>query len=215
MSDDWRLHADLHEKHNAVELRGYLEAEKLEHELDEAFHERVAMTYDDAEVFCYAGSREQAERAEQLIRSLAAEHGWQIDTDIKRWHPVAEEWEDPDKALPSTDTEREGEHDELIEREREEEQATGHPDFEVRVQCRSHHDAVAIAERLEAEGIPSLRRWHYLLIGATDEDTANALADRIRAEAPEGSEVTALGTLHEVRAVAPANPFAIFGGLGG
>ncbi len=215
MSDDWRLHADLHEQHHAVDLRGYLDAEKLEHELDESFQERVAMTYDDAEVFCYAGSREQAAKAEQLIRSLAAQHGWQIDTDIKRWHPVAEEWEDPDEALPASEAERDAEHGELIERERDEEQATGHPDFEVRVQCRSHHDAVAIAKRLEAEGIPSLRRWHYLLIGATDEDTANALAERIRGEAPEGSEVTALGTLHEVRAVAPANPFAIFGGLGG
>jgi hypothetical protein len=215
MSDDWRLHADLHEKHHAVELRGYLDGEKLEHELDEAFHERVALTYDDAEVFCYAGSQAQAERAAELIRSLAAQNGWQIDTDIKHWHSVAEEWEDPDEALPSSDAERSAEHDELIEREREEEQSSGQPDFEVRVQCRTHHDAVAIAKQLEAEGIPSLRRWRYLLIGATDEDTANALAERIRGEAPEGSEVTALGTLHEVRAVAPANPFAILGGLGG
>jgi hypothetical protein len=55
-----------------------------------------------------------------------------------------------------------------------------------------------------------------LLVGATDEDAANALADRLRAEAPPGATVTA-----EVsqRAAWDDDPgrgsFAIFGGLGG
>ena len=52
-------------------------------------------------------------------------------------------------------------------------------------------------------------------MGATDEDNAKALAGRIEAEAPPGSQVKVEGTWKAVFDERPANPFAIFGGLGG
>lgn len=214
MSDDWRLRIDLREGRRAFELARQLEAAELEHELATGFPERVVVSRDEAEVFCYTGSREQAERARELIARVAGREGWEIETELRRWHPVAEEWEDPDAPLPSTASERESEHAELIERERAQTSQTGAPDFEVRVQCRSHGDAVDLSDRLRAEGIPSVRRWHYVVIGASDEDSARALADRIEQESPAGSVVTTEGTQHIVRATAPSNPFAIFGGLG-
>ena len=125
MSDDWRVRVDLGKPDDALELKGYLEAAKLEHELADAFGERLVVSHDNAEVFCYAGTREQAERAEQLIRTHAQEHGWQIETELRRWHPDAEQWEEPDKPLPSSPIEREGEHEELIEQERADAQRTG------------------------------------------------------------------------------------------
>ncbi len=53
----------------------------------------------------------------------------------------------------------------------------------------SHGDAVALAERLEAEGIPVTRRWTYLLVGAASQEDASELAERLAAEGPERMKV--------------------------
>jgi hypothetical protein len=60
-----------------------------------------------------------------------------------------------------------------------------------------------------------VRRWKYLLIGATDEDTANALAERLRSEAGPDAKVTAEGSGQAAYDERPSNPFAFLGGLGG
>ena len=164
----------------------------------------------------YAGEREQADLAADAIRALAAEHGWDVELELKRWHPTAEAWEDPDKPLPATDAERAAEHAELVAREREESTERGYAEYEVKVHCSSHRDTVKLADRLRDEGLPIVRRWKYLLVGASDEDAANALAERLRGEVPAGATVTA-----EVsqRAAWDDDPgrgsFAMFGGLGG
>ena len=90
----------------------------------------------------------------------------------------------------------------------------GQPEFEVRVDLPSRHDAVRFAERLQGEGLPAVHRWKFLLVGATDEDSAKALAERIRSEAPSGSRVNVEGTWKAAYAERPPNPFAVLGGLG-
>lgn len=85
----------------------------------------------------------------------------------------------------------------------------------MRVECRSHREAVEFSERLRTDGVPNVRRSHYLLIGATDEDSSKALATRVSALAPAGSRVTVEATQEAARAGMPPNPFVIFGGLGG
>jgi hypothetical protein len=215
MSDDWRLRIHVPETGRGRQLAESMEAAKLEHELAEALPDRVAVSHDEDDVFCYTATREDAERARDAAAAAAAQHGWEIETELARWHPVAEEWEDPDKPLPTTEGEQAAEHAELIQREREEVREQGYADFEVRVQCHSRGDAIELARRLEEDGIPSVRRWRYLLIGAPDEDTAAALASRISAQAPPGCVVTTEGTGRAADEVKPRNPFAIFGGLGG
>lgn len=215
MSEDWRLRVDLREPSRALELTRNMEATELEHDLKTAFDDRVAVSRDGSEVFCYAETREQVEQAEQLIRELAERAGWEIETELRRWHPAAEEWEDPDKSLPASDADREAERAERILNEREETDARGYAEFEVRVQCQSHHDAKELADKLRAEGISLVQRWKYLLIGLADEDAATALAERLRAEAPPGVTVTAEGSMRAVLDDRPPNPFAIFGGLAG
>jgi hypothetical protein len=196
-------------------LSGRLEGSQLEHDLDTSFHDRVIVSVDGPEVFCYTGTREQAERAAQVIRSVAAEQTWHVDFELKRWHPIAEEWRDPDEALPADDAQRGAEHAEMVDQEHRGEVAQGHPDYEVRVHCHSHRDTVELADKLEQEGLRCVRRWRYLLLGATDEDDAKVLAERMRAEAPPGSVVTYEGNLLEVYEEGPQNPFAVLGGLGG
>lgn len=215
MSDDWRLRIDLHEHGAAHELTERLEAGDLEHDLETAYLDRVAVTRDQTELFFYSDTREQAERVAELTRSLAAEHRWNLDCELRRWHPVAEDWEDPDKPLPEDDSERAAERATLMESEDRESQAQGYPDFEVRVQCASHRDAVKLAERLGREGLPRMRRWRYVFVGASDEDAANALAKRLEQEVPPGSTITAEGSRQAANADLPPRPFAFLGGIGG
>lgn len=219
MSDDWRLRVGLADEDVARRLEKRLERGDISHELEGSFHARVIVSRDDSELFCYADTREQAEATERAIRQAAGEEHWQLTTELKHWHPTAEEWEDPDAPLPHTDAERAAERAELMESEREESRAQGYPDFEVRVRTPSHRDAEELAQKLRAEGIPSVQRYQFVVLGAADEDAANALAERVRAEAPAGSVVTAEVSVSEVVAEAPLatpfSPFAVFGGLGG
>jgi hypothetical protein len=216
MSDDWRLQVELVDDGAAHALTERLEAEKLGENLETSFGDRLIVSGEGKNVFIYAGEREQADLAANAIRTIAAEQGWDVELVLKRWHPTAEEWEDADKPLPASDADVAAEHAQLVAREREESTERGYAEYEVKVHCSSHHDTVKLANRLHDEGLPIVRRWKYLLVGASDEDAANALAERLRAEVPSGATVTA-----EVsqRAAWDDDPgrgsFAMFGGLGG
>jgi hypothetical protein len=216
VSDDWRLRIDLHDAGASFKLTELLE--KAEHNLEGDFDDRVAISRDDTEVFAYTGTRALAERVEAMIQSLATENGWQAETELRRWHPTAEEWEDPGKPLPTGQAQAE-EHAELIEREREEAAERGYPDFEVRIELPSYRDTAAFTDRLEQEGLPYVRRWKYVLVGATDEDSAAALAQRLRVEAPPGSAVQVEGTNKvietETGVKTGGSRYAVFGGMGG
>lgn len=215
MSDDWRLRIALHQEGMAHELSERLDASELEHELEASFHDRLVVSRDGDDLFCYSDSRDQAEAAEKLVRSVAAEHGWTAEYELRHWHESAEEWEEPDVPLPQTDAERAEEHAELIQREREEAKEQGEPEFEVRVQFDSHHDAVEFDRKLREEGLQTARRWKYLVVGAVDQDSAEALAARLREEAPAGTTITAEGSGSAVYKERPSSPFWFLGGLGG
>jgi hypothetical protein len=215
MNDDWRLQIDVDDEGDGASLSERLDAAELEHELSAAFHDRLIVSRDGPRVFVYAGTRKGAEQARDLIAKLAGEHGWKLDLSLTHWHPEAEEWEDPDLPLPESDAAKVAEHAELIAAERRHRKETGEPEFEVRVDLPSHRDAAHFAELLRAEGLPAVRRWKYLIVGAADEDAAKALATRLEGEAPAGSKVGVEGSGQVAYAERPANPFAVFGGLGG
>lgn len=188
-----------------------LERGDLEHALPA---QHVAVSLDDRDVFLYADTREQAEASERAISELARKEGWRCESELRRWHPTAEEWEDPDTPLPEGREELAAEHAERVAHEREQSRELGFSEFEVRVECASHRDTTALADRLAAEGLEPVRRWRYLLVGAPDEDTARELADRLTQEAPAGSRVRVEASLAAVAAELPPNPFRVFGGLG-
>jgi hypothetical protein len=212
MNDDWRLQIDLHDEAYARTLTERLDAHQLQHDLSEAFHDRVIVTRDEGRIFLYAGTREQAEKARDAVEADARQHGWAVDVDFRHWHPIAEEWEAPDKPLPSDDAARVAERKELMACEREETEKRGYPEFEVRVDLPSRHDAARLSDQLRSEGLPAVHRWRYLLVGATDEDSAKALAKRIEGEAPGDSRVKVEGTWAAVYAESSRNPFAVLGG---
>ena len=215
MNDDWRLRIELEEEGLAQRLGERLEAGEIEHDLEHAFHERVVVSINGAELFCYTGSREQAERAAELIGRVAAEHDWKIDVQLSHWHPVAEEWQDPDVPEPATAAATETEREERVEDEREESAEQGYPEMEVRVEAGSRHEARELSHRLEAEGLPNIHRHNYVLIGATDEDSAQTLAGRLRGELPDGTPITVEQNRRAVYDRRVWSPFSVLGGLGG
>jgi hypothetical protein len=215
MNDDWRVRAELASADQARELGEVLAHGELEHSLRSTAGARVIVSVDDAELFAYAADREQAERAADAIVGTAAGRGWSAPTELRRWHPVAERWEDPEQPLPATADETLAEQAEELAQDRAEAAELGYTEYEVRVTLHSHHDTVELARQLESEGLPAVRRWHYLLIGAADEQSAAILARRIAELVPAEATVTVEATAAAVEAGRPPNPFAVFGGLGG
>jgi hypothetical protein len=215
VNDDWRVRVTLPGTNDARLLVHHVGLGELDPNVVTSLHDRVVVSQDDNELFLYAGTREDAEAAEQEVRTTAQANGLEPEFELTHWHPGSEEWEDPDKPLPATDADRAAEHAEMIAREREQEKEQGFPDYEVRIECASHGDAAGLAAKLREQGIPSVQRSKYLLVGALDEDSANDLANRIRDIAPEGSTVTVEGTVASAEHTEPLNRFAIFRGIFG
>ena len=175
--------------------------------------DRVAVSRDDDVVFLYADDEAPAREVALMIQARLG-HPSAGTVVLERWHPVEQTWEDADVPLPSTQEESEAERDRQQDREAAESRASGHAEWEVRIELPDHDATVDFADRLEAEGIPVTRRFTFLLVGAVNEDEAHELAARLEAEAPEGATIEVEPSGQMVWSVAPANPFAVFGGLG-
>jgi hypothetical protein len=200
MNDDWRLQIDLDDAGIGGEISDHLRAAELKHDLKTTFAARVIVSHEGERIFLYAGDRDQLDKARAVVQGQLDQKGWDAKFDLRHWDEGAEEWEDPDAAAPATG-EKAAEPGELAE-------------YEVRVEFPTHREARDFAKRLEDEGLQPVRRWRYMVVGAADEDAANALADRIRAEAPADSTVTAEGSLAAAWRERPPSPFWWLGGLG-
>src|SRR4051794_26900551 len=165
MNDDWRLQIDFVAEGRADALHDRLDAHELEHDLSEAFHDRVIVSRNGTTIFLYAGDREQAEKVRELVVRLTAEDEEEGDVDFRRWHPLSLEWEPADEPLPEGAAAQAAEHQERIAKERRETEEQGYPRYEVQVELPSWDEADAFADRLRAEGLPTVRRWRVVLVG--------------------------------------------------
>jgi hypothetical protein len=215
MDDDWRLQIDLDDDGIAGNLADYLRAAELEHDLAVDIGRRVIVSNEGARIFLYAGDREQLDRAQDAIQKYVDSKEWKATLELRHWHHEANEWEDPEKPLPTSEAEKEAEHEQLMETEGEEAAARGRAEFEVSVKFPNSHEAREFAKKLKEEGLEPVRRFHYMVVGAPDEDAAKELAERIRAEAPDDAEVKAEYSLREIYDEQPPNPFFFLGGLAG
>jgi hypothetical protein len=195
VNDDWRIRVDVAEEHaeGLLERLGVdlgSEARTLAEELEGL---RLLVSRDDETIFVYAGSPVEAEAARRMVEAELREA--EIDArvgPIEHWLADQDRWDDePPQEF--------GAEDEVLEQ--------GLAPWEVRVKTGSPHEAEELARRLEDEGHGVLRRHAYLLVGASTEEEARALAERLHGQA-EGSGELVWETL-------PQNPFVIFGGLGG
>lgn len=209
MAEDWRVTVTLPAEEEASGLLARLR----ELEAGHAFGGRVAVSGEGARVFLYADSEADAREAERVVGEALGGGVGQLALD--RWHPIEERWEDASLPLPQTEEEREAERARLEAEEAAESQASGVAEWEVRVELDSHTEAESLADLLEAEGWPVLRRWKYLLVGCSNEDEARSLAARLEDQAPKGARVEVEPGSGLAWEALPPNPFAFFGGLGG
>ena len=195
MNDNWRIRIEVGEHAHADTLLGRLgldlgsdEAKRLARELQ---GHRLAVSNDEDTVFVYVDSSVQAEPARKIVEAELKDAGIEAEVVTERWLPEEERWsgEPPDETW----------EEETVDH--------GYAPWEVRVELTSHEEADRLADKLESEGYDVVRRWRYLIVGAASEEDARDLAKRVHGDAEPGGEV--------VWEVAPQNPFAVFGGLGG
>lgn len=214
MADDWRVHVSLAAEEHATALARSFEARELEHDVAQALGRHVAVSHDEADVFLYADTHEAARAAERVVRSELEKHGWTGEVTVSRWHDDAEDWEPADAPPAVTAAEREAEHSRLMRSEDAESAAEHQASFEARAALPTRRDARELSDRLEQEGVEHSRRWRYVFIAAGDEDSAKQWAERLRREAPAGTEVSVEGTFAFVERNMPT-PFKNLAALGG
>jgi hypothetical protein len=108
------------------------------------------------------------------------------------------------------------EHQALMATERREYHDRGAPEYEVRIDLPSHHEAVRFAKQLKSEGWPVVHRFRFILIGAEDEDEAKEILAKIRPGVPDGGKIGVEGTWAMAYAERPENnrPFVVLDKLG-
>jgi hypothetical protein len=216
VADDFRITIEFEDEGGVLHFGRLLSERELEKELRDRLGDGVVVTRDGPHVYLYAGTRQQAAAAERVARDALAEQdeGGRVAA-IERWHPIEDRWEDAEEGLPQSDAQVQREEERRQQDETEEAQEEGYAEWEVRIDLRSHREAVEFAERLEAEGIsPIVRRWKYILIGTPTEEAAEDLAARLEGEAPEGATVRAEPSAAVGWEITSNNPFSIFGGFG-
>jgi hypothetical protein len=192
--DDWRIRIELPDEEGAAGLLDKLglrrgDAEELADELRE---HRLAVSRDGDTIFVYASSGMQAEQASRVVeQELEAEGLSPTRFVTERWLREEERWDDePDTGDVEED---------LLRR--------GYAPWEVRVECDSLGEADKLADELRAEGYDVSRTFTFVIAGTADREQAVELAKRVHGQVEPGGEL-----VYEVQ---PANPFAVFGGLGG
>jgi hypothetical protein len=208
---DWRLHVRLEHDGQASDLVDRLNELEFGHDARQQLGERIVVSKDGPEVFLYADTESAGREAERVVRGELERESWNAEIRLDRWHPIEEEWKDAAEPMPQSEEEREREHATLMAQEERETRERGYSEFEVRVDLPSWHAATELSKQLDDEGLPHVRRWKYLVLGAVNEDAANELAERMGREAPDGAEVTVEGTFIAAQDERPYKAFSFFG----
>ena len=189
MAEDFRVEVELDDEAHGYPLRERLRALNLDDEAREQLGRNVVVTRAGSRMFAYTPTEAQAREAERVISGLVAEEGLSADVAVTRWHPVAEEWRDASLPLPDSAEEEELEYEEREGAERREADEEGEFDWHVVAELRTRESARDLQRKLSDEGLPATRRWRYVTVGAVTEERAGELAERLRTELGDSTEV--------------------------
>jgi hypothetical protein len=190
-STDWRVTISLTGQAHVEQARQSISEQEVEQDVRQRLGRNIVVGAGDSQIFLYAGTELAATEAERTAREVLGQLGIEAEFALHRWHPIEEEWQSPDVAIPQTEAERQAEHQRLEDAETADSVAAGSALWQARAELESHREAVALAHKLQGEGHPVVRRWKFLVAGANNEDEAQALAEHIRQEAPPGAVVCA------------------------
>lgn len=199
MSDEFRVEAEFDDDENGYLLGERLRAIDLDDEVRERLGGRVLVTRDGSRLFFYAANEAQAREAAEIVRSLVDADELTAEIRVTRWHPVEEAWKDASIPLPRTHEEEEAEYEAREAAEAEEAEIEGEYDWHVVVRLPGRDEAVDVARRLDAEGVPVARRWRYVVAGVLTEERAGELAERLRAELASETDISVEPNLSDLR----------------
>lgn len=129
----------------------------------------------------YVNSHETAKAAAQVARDVTGQHGLSANVSVECWHPLERLWADAATASRHNLAEEARiSHDHQQQEDRRHSVETGVAQWQVWAELRTHHDTVALAKRLSADGQSIVRRWKSLVAGANSEDDAHRLAETIQ-----------------------------------
>jgi hypothetical protein len=174
---DWRVTVQLHSASgdSRALLRG-----PVAHGIRDRLGQLVAVSEGDSELFVYADTAAAASEAAQAARELIGSHRLPADVRLERWHPLKAEWaDDTEGALLPAWQLAEAEHQRRVAEDTQKSETTGVARWTVRIALSSRHDAMQLAGQLNAEGVPAVRRRKSVLLGASNEDEARELAQRV------------------------------------
>jgi hypothetical protein len=179
---DWRVTVQLHGTSGAS--RALLQG-PVAHGVRDRLGQLVAVSAGSSELFVYADTAAAASAAAEAARELIGRHCLQADVRLERWHPLKAEWADAteDALLPAWQL-AEAEHRRRVAEDTQKSETTGVAQWMVRIALSSRHDAMQLAGQLNAEGVPAVRRRKSVLLGASNEDEARELAQRVGAQVP-------------------------------
>jgi hypothetical protein len=206
VGDDWRVTATFGDPDDARKAVRAVRKHHVDEGVRSLLGGSVAVSSDGPAVLLYAGTKDAAREAERAVREVLVQHQIPADQFMPDWwDPDDQEWHDASIPLPHSDDEQAAEHQDLADDDEalmDDEfgaPAAEQPQWEVRAELPSHHQAVEVARRLQAEGHPVVRRWRYLIVGAASEDEAGVLAQEIAQQAQVNAAV-----------MSDASPFAHF-----
>jgi hypothetical protein len=122
------------------------------------------------EIMIYAFTEAEARVAERALESIADREGVRVQTELTRWNPGEEQWQDPALAIEPMESPLDPEW-----------VAVGELGWEVRVKAQARKYARRVEKEVRAKGHPlftdGLRR---ITVGLADEHEARQLAEEIR-----------------------------------
>jgi hypothetical protein len=189
-SEDWRIQVDLDDDEHGYSMSERLRALDLDDQARVRLGDRVVVSRDGSQLFLYAATAEQAQEAERIVRELVAADDLTAEISTSRWHPVEQAWKDPSIPLPSTEESLADERERREVADEREAKSTESWNWHLRVELPERGEAVALADRLESEGLRVHRRWRYVTVDLATEESARELADRLAATLPEGTQLT-------------------------
>jgi len=189
VDDEFRVEVELDDDEYGYSTGERLRALDLDDEARERLGSIVMVTRDGSKLFLYTATEAHAREAERVVRAFVDTDELTAEIAVTRWHPVEESWKDVSIPLPATPEQEQAEYAAREAVEIREAEFEGEYDWHVIVHLPGRDDAVVLAERLAAEGLPVRRRWRYLIADAVTEEDAQELADRLRSELPGDADV--------------------------
>jgi hypothetical protein len=190
--DEWRVEVALDRDQHADTLSGALHDLQLDNEARKRLGGSVIVTRDGPFLFIYAWHEQSAQEAERVVKDIMDHEKLVGQVRLMRWHPVAEEWKDAEQSLPEDEAAL-AEEMRQNEEQGSREASYGEYPWEVLIELPHVRDTFKVAEQLRGEGLPVKRRFRYLLVGATTEESAIELGKRLEGEVPEGVHVGVRG----------------------